>query len=197
MWKKRVFAYIIDMLVISTIINIFGIMFPKWLETEHKSQEEITKIFEKQTDNGEVITDETFNIIIDETTKTIQHYDKQLTMYHSVEIMILFGYFIIIPMCMNGQTVGKKLLKIKIINENNKLTYKNLILRTLLITDMGVLILTSIFVYILPAIPYFIFKDVLSIIELIILIISLVKIIKNEKHLGLHDIVAKTEVVEI
>ena len=197
MWKKRVVAYIIDMLIISTIINIFGIVFPQWSETSYKSQEEINRIFEKQTDNGKAINDETFNIIIDETTKSIQRYDKELTLYHGVEVMILFGYFIILPMCANGQTVGKKLFKIKVTNENGKLTYKNLIIRTLLITEMGALTLTSIFVYILPSLPYFIFKDVLGLLELVILIVSLVKIIRNEKHLGLHDMIAKTEVVEI
>ena len=197
MWKKRLPAYIIDMIVVTIIINIFGLMFPKWVELENKSQEELNNIFLKQTDNGEVLTDEAFNIIIEKSASSIQEYDKEIIIYKGLEIMIIFGYFVILPLCMNGQTLGKKLFKIRVKAEDNRLTYKHLIIRTLLITDLGVLVLTSLFVYILPTLSYFIVKDVLALAEFIILIISFIKIVRNEKHLGLHDILAKTEVVEI
>ena len=197
MWKKRVPAYIIDMIIVTMIINLFGFAFPKWVELENKSKEQLNNIFVKQTDNGEVLTDESFNIIINKSAEEIQKYDKEIIIYRGLEIMILFGYFIILPLCMNGQTVGKKIFNIKVQSVEGKLSYKNLIIRTLLITDLGVFIITCMFVYVLPAMPYFILKDTLGLAEFIILIVSLVKIIKNEKHLGLHDIVAKTEVVEI
>ena len=196
MWKKRLPAYIIDMIVVTIIINIFGIVFPKWVELEHKSQEQINNIFIKQTDNGEAITDEAINIIFEETAKTVQTYDKEIIIYKGLEIMILFGYFVILPLCLNGQTLGKKLFNIRVKSIDDRLTYKNLIIRTLLITDLGVLALTCMFVYVLPAMTYFVFKNTIEFAELVILIISFVKIVKTDKHLGLHDIVAKTEVVE-
>lgn len=196
MWKKRLPAYIIDMLIVSIIINIFGLAFPKWLELENKSQEELTNIFVRETDNGSVVTDDSLDIIINKSALAVQKYDKEIIIYKGLEIMILFGYFVILPLSMNGQTVGKKLFKIKVINDENRLTYKNLIIRTLFITDLGVLVLTCLGVYILPALPYFIFKDILGIVEFILLIVCLVTIIKNEKHIGFHDRIAKTEVVE-
>ena len=196
MWKKRVIAYIIDMIVVTIVLNLFGLVFPKWVELENKSQSELTSIFTKQTDNGEVLTEESFEIIINESAKTVQAYDKEIVIYKGLEIMILFGYFVIIPLCTNGQTLGKKIFNIRLKGQDDRLTYKNLIIRTLLITDLGVMVLSCVFVYILPAFGYFIFKDALGIAELIILIVSLVKIIKSEKHQGLHDMLAKTEVVE-
>lgn len=195
-YKKRLPAYILDMIIVTIIINLFGLCFPKWVELENKSQEEFTNIFIKDSNHGEELTDEYFETIMNKAAVTVQTYDKEIIIYKGLEIMILFGYFIIVPLCMNGQTIGKKLLKIKIINEDNKLTYKNLIIRTLLITDLGVLVLTSISVFILPAVPYFIFKDVLGIAELVLLIIGVVTIFKNEKHIGFHDKLAHTEVVE-
>lgn len=197
MWKKRLPAYIIDMIVITIIINLFGLVFPKWVELEHKSQEQMNSIFTKQTDNGEQLTDEDFDIIVADAAKTVQKYDKEIIIYRGLEVMIIFGYFIILPLCMNGQTLGKKLFKIRVKGTDDKLTYTKLIIRTLLITDLGVLVLTCMLVYILPAMSYFAIKNTLEFAELVILIISFVKIVRNEKHMGLHDIIAKTEVVEI
>lgn len=198
MWKKRLPAYIIDMIIVTVVINLFGLMFPKWVELEHKSQEELNNIFIKQTDNGEELTDDTFKVIIDKSANTIQSYDKEVIIYKGLEIMVVFGYFVILPLSMNGQTFGKRLFKIKVkTTDDKRLTYKHLILRTALITDLGVLALTSMFVYILPAMAYFVFKNVLEFAELIILIVSFVKIVRSEDHLGLHDVIAKTEVVEI
>lgn len=196
MWKKRLPAYIIDMLVITIIINLFGLVFPKWVELEHKSQEQINSIFVKQTDSDKELTDEEFDIIVSEAAKTVQKYDKEIIIYRGLEVMIIFGYFVILPLCMNGQTLGKKLFKIKVKGMDKDLTYKHLIIRTLLITDLGVLVLTCMLVYVLPTMSYFAIKNTLEFAELVILIVSFVKIVRNEKHLGLHDIIAKTEVVE-
>lgn len=105
---RRLIAYAADWYLYSVILVIFNLVFAKVIQVESTAY------------------------------ATLELYDNKSAMIALLLMLIIHCvYFVFVPLVWNGQTVGKKLTKLKIINiENNPLTIKQLMLRELL----GVLI---------------------------------------------------------
>jgi len=100
------------------------------------------------------------------------------------------------PYFLNGQTLGKKLLKIKVAEEN-KLTITSLVIRNLIINGLGYMLITLLLIYTMPANIYFIITSILSIVQLVLMIIILIGLIKNNDNLVIHDKLSHTKVVNV
>lgn len=115
-----------------------------------------------------------------------------------VTLILTFGYFVIIQYLTNGQTLGKKILKIKVIDERRThITLNSLLLRSLVITDI---IWASIRIYCLYTMKdyqYFQASQVLNNIMYLILFISLLCIVFRKDRRALQDLVAGTKVVQV
>ncbi len=190
MLKKRIFAYLMDMMIIAIIMNIIGIFFisPNIKNLNFELDNVNTEFIDKKIDEETYMN----RLVI------IEHdLDKESINSNIIEVMLIFGYFVIVPFCFNGQTLGKKVFKIKIIAKNGELTLRNLLVRTLIIDGLGSSLILISIVYLISSMPYFIVKTVIQLIEVLIVILSIIKIKNPDKKVGIHDILAKTEVVEI
>lgn len=187
-FKSRLVAYILDALVISIAVTLISSIFPK--NNYNKLNDELNRV-----------TDNYINSEIDLTTYVYNYADinhdmaKENLYTNLIQGFLIVGYFIILPMCNNGQTLGKKLLKIKIVSEKGELDYNQLIIRALIVSGLGYLSLSMALLYILPSFAYLITTSILSLIELAVTIISVIMIIKNENHKGIHDILSGTKVI--
>ncbi|GEM_PF-5365955 len=124
-------------------------------------------------------------------------------------------YFILMNRFYNG-TIGKKLLKIKIINYhseeiNEKIPWKNVILRQILdiicvipqivIPVISVLLINNwqgyqTFSYALKYYKSSPMGKLFMFLSIIITILEIITMLKNEENRSLHDLIAKTIVVE-
>ena len=122
---------------------------------------------------------------------------QKLGIYNSIiTISTTFIYFGIVEYFLKGQTIGKKLLHLKIVSANDKkLTILNYILRCLIINNV---LLNSTNLIFLAFTSQTIFTKCDSIISLLVSIIEAITIylvIVRKDHRGLHDLICNTKVI--
>ena len=190
MFSQRVLAFIIDFFILGLISSLI-IMFVPVSETASKLYEEQNKILMSYSE-GTVSMEEYVNQLID------LEYDiaKQTVIVSIVTIVISILYYVVYPCYNNGQTLGKKLMKIKIKKtDDTDLSMNDLLIRGMINNSILVNIISIILVLFLSKDLYLSTSSLLNIIQYLVLIISLIMIAFTKNAQGLHDKVCKTEVV--
>ena len=114
------------------------------------------------------------------------------------QIAILIGYFVILQYFLKGQTIGKKIMKIKVISvKDGDLNLNQLTLRSLIANSILVNLLLVIAVLFIGRDYYYYASMILQFLDsAIIMAIILMIIFKKDKR-GLHDILTGTKVVSV
>ena len=190
MFSQRVLAFLIDLLLLSIICSLIT-MFVPVNDTATKLYEEQNRVLEGYVD-GSVSMEEYVNQMID------LGYDisKQTVIISIVTIVISLLYYVVYPCYNNGQTLGKKLMKIKIKKTNDtELSMNDLLIRSMINNSILVNIINVILVLFLSKNLYLSTSSLVSFIQYLVLIISLIMIAFTKNAQGLHDKVCKTEVI--
>jgi len=199
--SKRISAYLIDILFLFVLISLITEIkfinpyYDKYIET-YESYNEILEQY-----SNEEITEAEFNKLY-----IINYYNvtKYSISYNIIIIVVIFLYFVVFQKFNNGQTLGKKLMKIKIENNNEEknvslLKYFIRILQMYFIYVGGLipLIINSILVFILNENNYMNVTMIISYAFLIISIVSFVMINIRKDERGIQDLLANTKVIYI
>lgn len=190
MFSQRVLAFLIDLLLLSIICSLIT-MFVPVNDTATKLYEEQNRVLEGYVD-GSVSMEEYVNQMVD------LGYDisRQTVIVSIVTIVISLLYYVVYPCYNNGQTFGKKLMKIKIKKTNDtELSMNDLLIRSMINNSILVNIINVILVLFLSKNLYLSTSSLVSFIQYLVLIISLIMIAFTKNAQGLHDKVCKTEVV--
>ena len=190
MFSQRVLAFLIDLLLLSIICSLIT-MFVPVNDTATKLYEEQNRVLEGYVD-GSVSMEEYVNQMVD------LGYDisRQTVIVSIVTIVISLLYYVVYPCYNNGQTLGKKLMKIKIKKTNDtELSMNDLLIRSMINNSIMVNIINVILVLFLSKNLYLSTSSLVSFIQYLVLIISLIMIAFTKNAQGLHDKVCKTEVV--
>ena len=190
MFSQRVLAFLIDLFILSIITSLITMFIPI-NDTATKLYEEQNRVLEGYVE-GTVPMEEYVNQMID------LGYDisKQTVIISIVSIVISLLYYVVYPCYNNGQTFGKKLMKIKIKKTNDKeLSMNDLLIRSMINNSVLVSIINVILVLFLSKDLYLSTSSLVGVIQYIVLIISLIMIAFTKNAQGLHDKVCKTEVV--
>lgn len=191
MFSQRILAFLIDLVLISVITSFITVFVPV-NDTATKLYEEQNKVLEDYVE-GSVSMEEYVNQMVDLS------YDisKQTVIVSIVTIVISLLYYVVYPCYNNGQTLGKKLMKIKIkkIDESD-LSMNDLLIRGMVNNSILVNIINVIFVLFLSKNIFLSASSLVSVIQYLVLIISLIMIAFTRNARGLHDLAAKTEVVQ-
>lgn len=190
MFSQRVLAFLIDLLLLSIICSLIT-MFAPVNDTATKLYEEQNRVLEGYVD-GSVSMEEYVNQMVD------LGYDisRQTVIVSIVTIVISLLYYVVYPCYNNGQTLGKKLMKIKIKKTNDtELSMNDLLIRSMINNSILVNIINVILVLFLSKNLYLSTSSLVSFIQYLVLIISLIMIAFTKNAQGLHDKVCKTEVV--
>lgn len=187
--KKRMLAYLIDLIVIGLLLGII-------MTFKEKDQKVINLRNDLNIVNELYASKEMeFLEYFDRYTMISQQLDQKCIIYTIFNILFIIIYFILIPFFKNGQTLGKKIAKIKVIGKEEKATIKSYFIRNLIINGLGMMILAIPFLYFLPNKMYFIFESILSFIQITLVILSISMILYRKDKRGLHDILSGTNVV--
>ena len=192
MFSQRVLAFLIDLLLLSIICSLIT-MFVPVNDTATKLYEEQNRVLEGYVD-GSVSMKEYVNQMVD------LGYDisRQTVIVSIVTIVISLLYYVVYPCYNNGQTFGKKLMKIKIKKTNDKeLSMNDLLIRSMINNSVLVSIINVILVLFLSKDLYLSTSSLVGVIQYIVLIISLIMIAFTKNAQGLHDKVVHTEVVMV
>lgn len=130
-------------------------------------------------------------------------YGKSLTLMLALACMAIgFLYYVIIPWKVYpGQTLGKKMLNLKIVSTKGKqIGFETYFLRNFLLLFFAEGVATPLSMYIrafFTTITRFYVDTYLSWMWNVITIISMIMLFYSRKHLALHDYVSKTSVIKI
>ena len=201
---KRALAYIIDYFIISLLIALLSsvkILNPK----NNEYQEAYVKYSElfNEAVNAEnpsyTITPEMETLMYD-----ISYYGMSFTI---IEFAVIIIYFTFFPMAFNGQTIGKRIMKLKIVNEQekDKVSFITYLIRSIIypVFSTGLfycsvtLIINTICLLFLKQGNYILINKITLIIGLMWGYTDAIVALSRQDNKSLHDILLKTKVVDI
>lgn len=189
-FNKRFFAYIIDIFIVLVIANLITMFIPISEKTQDYYKELQTtqkKMYDKEIDVKEytdIVLEDNYNI------------SQGTVLISLTSIIIYILYFVVYQVYNNGQTVGKKLMKIKVKSiTDESLSINTMLFRALIIYGIAANIINLILILLLKKELYLSISNTISIIQSLIVIISVFMILFSKQKRGIHDIITKTEVV--
>ena len=188
-FQKRLLAYLIDIIIVFILVMLLEMLLPK--------NNNISILNQQFNDLNDAAGKMELSVYFKEATILFRDLDKAKVMYSVLNAVLIFVYFIFVPYFFDGQTLGKKILKIKTIrNDKECLSLKNLVIKNMIDTGLMYMLVSLALMYILPSGPYFICTFVFSILQICLIIISIVMIITRKDKRGLNDILSGTKVIE-
>ena len=139
---ERMVAYILDIFIVSLVFSLVV----SGLSADTETSEKMTKLTENFV-NGEV-TQEKY---IEEYNNLLYESQKNNVIANSCQVILFIGYFVVFQALNKGQTIGKKLLKIRVVDNetNNPVNMKQIILRSSFIYNViSIYIFIKAFIYI-------------------------------------------------
>lgn len=187
----RLVAYIIDVTLVSIVCSGILFLFPK-NENYSKYLKEYQEVQTNFIDN-KIEVDEYIHKVADITYDI--DYSNVLSMI--VEVVLLILYFIVFQFYNKGQTFGKKLMKLRVVNNNgNELTLNQVTCRALII-DSILINLFMIAALLFSGRNYYYYASLsLQILSGIIIFVTLMMIFFRKDGRGLHDVVTGTKVIQ-
>jgi len=187
---QRLAAYVIDFMLVTVIASLLSSPFIKTKEVDslQKNYTEITEKYLNQKIDSREYTAEMINI---------QYQLSQLNgLVSIITILVSVLYFVVYQLYNNGQTMGKRLLKIKVISTNGDLSMNQLIFRSFIANNILLDIISIMFVIFSSKTIYFYCVGMFSILQYVFIIISFIMIITTKEGLALHDKLVHTRVVK-
>ena len=189
---KRIVAYVLDLIIVTFLATMLTYFLPENREY-NKSIEEYSSLLNNVT--NEELTEEDF---LNETNDIIYNINTNSITVNIVTTVLTISYFVVFAYFMNGQTLGKKLMKLKIVSINKKkLTMNNYLVRGLLINAILMNVLEIIFILGLNKPTYLKVNDISTYVFGIIYIVTFGMILFREDKRGLHDYLAGTKVISL
>lgn len=191
LFSQRFVAFMIDLILVLFITSLVTAIIPTNSSIDKLYDQQI-KIVENYT-AGKITMQEYVNQLVD------INYDiaKQTGIITLVSIAISLLYYVLYVYKNDGQSIGKKMMKIKIQkkDKDKELTMNDLLFRTMILQGTLVSIIGFCTILFLDKDTYLATNSFLNLIQYSILIISFFLIAFTKERQGLHDMVAKTEVV--
>ncbi len=191
LFSQRFVAFMIDLILVSFITSLVTAIIPTNSSID-KLYDQQVKIVENYT-NQKITMQEYVNQLVD------INYDiaKQTGIITLVSIAISLLYYVLYVYKNDGQSIGKKMMKIKIKkkDKDKELTMNDLLFRTMILQGTLVSIIGFCTILFLDKDTYLATNSLLNLIQYSILIISFFLVAFTKERQGLHDMVAKTEVV--
>lgn len=187
---KRIGAFILDYLIVMFIASIITMGFNN---NSDKISNELNDVLQRF--NSGDITIEEYNESIYDINYELQKSNLPVNIVSSV---LFIGYYIVFTCLNKGQTIGKKLFKLRVVNKNDKgVKVGNMFLRSIFIYSILSSLFSAIFINILSVKLYSYISIGIEYVEYGFIIISLFMISLRKDGRGLHDIMSSTKVIEV
>lgn len=190
LFVQRFLAFLLDIVLVSVVASFISYPFLD-MDSIQKLNESSVEVMENYT-SGKIDEKEYFN----ESSTISYELARKQGVNTLVIIFLNILYFVVYQIKNNGQTLGKQILKIRVVDSSNRdLSMNQMIFRALIINSIlldmisfGVLIFAN-------QSSYFYGVSFLAFIQFCILSVSTFMIMFGKDRRGLHDLVAHTDVV--
>lgn len=188
---QRFVAYLLDIIFVSIIASIVVSVGFKSTEYDKLLTEEqnlMTNYTEGEID---------LKTYTEEAKRLTYEIDKIAFNQNLISLVITVGYFVVFQYLNKGQTIGKKIMHIRIKKqEDSQLKPQDIIIRAIIVNSILTTIVYLISILVTNAETYFNIKAVVSLVEMVIVFVSAFMILYRKDKLGIQDIITKTEVVK-
>lgn len=186
----RLIAYIIDVIIISLVVSGILMVVPQ-SENYSKYLEESKQL---QTDFMEekISSSEYMNRLMD----VVYDIDYCSVISMIVEVIVIILYFVVFQCYNKGQTIGKKLMHIRIVsNDNSELNVNHYLMRSVIINSLFLDVLIIGMVLFMNRQIYGYFSYVLQGIQVVIIIVSAFMVMYRRDGRGIQDYLGNTKVI--
>lgn len=189
--SKRIAAFILDIILIGIFTSIITVWIPE--STKYKeAKNNIDNLLEKYVKNNSNDSN-----TIDELYENKYVVEKESIPETLIYTVIFIGYFVGFAFYNKGQTIGKKLTHIKIVNENNQeVSYIQLFGRTMIFTGCLFTIISTVVIFFIKPNQYSYTIGIMDYVKSFIVIASFIMILCRKDKRGLHDLLCRTKVIE-
>lgn len=187
---KRLCAYVIDYLLVVLVISVISMPFTDTKKTE-KLEKESTEIIEKYQ-KGEITPDE----YLQRYSSVYYNLSRNTGIVTFITIIVYILYYVVFQLYNKGQTIGKKLMKIKVISIDGELSMNQMIFRSLIVNMLLLNIINFALITFAPKDIYTGVSATLSMIQYLIMFISIILATTKEGR-TIHDRIAYTRVVKV
>ena len=191
LFVQRFIAFLLDIFILSSIASQISYPFldAKSIDKLNKNSSEV---IEKYT-TGEIDMD----TYVDEFNGISYQLSQKQGVVSLVTLFLAVLYFIVYQYYNNGQTIGKKLMKIKVVSSTDKeITMNSFIFRSLIVNSILVDMISFAIVIFGNETAYFYGVAICGIIKYTLLLICGFMVMWSKSGLGLHDRIAHTTVVK-
>ena len=191
LFLQRFLAYIIDLFVIATIASLFATPFidtKKSDELSERSQELVEKYMSEEINANEYAAE--FSNI---------NYDlaKNNGILSIISIFLGVSYYVVFQLYNNGQTIGKKVMKIRIVSDQGDLSMNQMIFRSFIANSILLDIISILFLMLASRHIYFACVGLFSFIQYIIIFVSAFMVKFSKNGLAIHDRLLHTKVIRL
>ena len=195
---KRVMAYIIDILIVSiiaTMISSVGLINPYKDEYEEAYDEYADVVAQIQEEGSGVDRDASE----DELITLYYNVNKYNVVRSGISVVCTILYFALLQSLMNGQTIGKKIMKIRVVanKDDKKLNFVNFLIRSVILNNVIFSVLFIVGIYLFDVSGYYNYSIVVSYLQMLLLTVIMLMVVLRKDFRGLHDFAAGTKVIDL
>lgn len=192
MFKKRFFAFIIDLIIVFLITFVIDMIIPISGNAQKLSEE----LFD--LNNNFIDGNIGIDMFINQYSIINYGLEKELFLSSLISVVVNILYFVLYPLYNGGQSFGKKYIGIKVVSkDDNTVSSNQLIFRYLLMNGIGSSIISLCFIFLLNDLSYMYVVSILSILQFIVAISSIFMVLYRNDKRSLPDLIAGTKVIEV
>ena len=191
---RRIVAYTIDILLVTMLVSMLSNikMINPRVDKYKKEYENYAKIVERY--QKKKITKKTYQKQYNNIYYIMQ---KDSIYYNIIYLAIIVLYFGIFQYITHGQTVGKKLMKMKLVTDKEKdISIFKTIIRSIFLYSTIYYILLSIGLLLASGI-YPIYAQIIYYLNTALELVIIYLVFSREDNRGLHDLIAGTKVISL
>ena len=188
---KRIVAFVIDIVIISLVFKVVNLLpIDPYKDDYNNAYSKYSEALKESNDGSTDVKDELISLNYE-----VYKYKTYSSLISASIFVLYFGVFQYI---LKGQTVGKKIMKLKVVSTNNKdVTILRYILRIIVLNNIWLALLNIGAVYIFDGIKFYYVTYVISFASSLIYMMNLIMIMFRKDNRGLHDFVTFTKVIEL
>lgn len=187
---KRILAFVIDIVIISILFKVIYLLpIDPYKDDYNDAYSKYSEALKDSQDGSVDVKDELISLNYE-----VYKYKTYSSLISASMFVLYFG---VLQYALKGQTVGKKIMKLKVVSTNNKnITILRYILRIIVLNNIWLALLNTGAVYVFDGIKFYYVTYVISFVSSLIYMMNLIMIMFRKDGRGLHDIVASTKVIE-
>ena len=189
---QRLGAYLIDMFLIFLISSIVTMPFTSSNNYE-KLSEETNKVVEEYT-NGKI----DMNTYMNRVSSISYDMARETGLSSIIMIAVYVLYFIVYQYYNKGQTIGKKIMKIRIEGvDSDQLSINVMLVRAFIINSILVNLIVLTMSILGSRDVYTVSVSIFQLIQYAVLFVTALMVLSRKDKRGLHDIICHTKVVNV